>query len=488
MGPKRVSQPPFHQMRKLILLLTLTLVSAQLSDGRADPNATPRTTALFEQLQEMTEAPSAAWGYQYGLFRGISQTGSAWTNLNNPLTYSDAKNITGAHPAITGWDFDEMRWSTDLQIQQAIAADAIGAITIFSFHIPNPVTGGRYNDTNLDSLQDVLPGGSHHEQLLAEWAFAADIIAAMVDAEGNPVPVIVRPYHEMSGRWFWWGAQHPVADYVALWRWTVEYLRDERGLHNILYAYSPDKTTAANFLNWWPGDDYVDLIGLDYYRTSPGGNAAFAANVQVLIDVAQEKGLPAALTEVGTQASGSILNPRNNQQTNTFGLGAMSDENWWLNAVYNPLAENNLFSGIAFIAGWANWGVDQFHVPTPFDQSAPGFITFARQPEILMLPDLNPAEAWTDYPGIGWIYTLDYPWVLHPEHGWLWMNHDFSTASRFNQWYFDLDLDWTYTTHLSYPLLHSQSYGWIYFLGRNQDGQRVFYSYDADENILIPSE
>lgn len=55
---------------------------------------------------------------------------------------------------------------------------------------------------------------------------------------------------------------------------TVDYLRDSCGLHNVLYAYSPDRsridmssesTCEAGYLYAYPGDDYVDVLGFDDY-------------------------------------------------------------------------------------------------------------------------------------------------------------------------------------------------------------------------------
>ena len=55
---------------------------------------------------------------------------------------------------------------------------------------------------------------------------------------------------------------------------TVDYLRDSCGLHNVLYAYSPDRsridmssesTCEAGYLYAYPGDEYVDVLGFDDY-------------------------------------------------------------------------------------------------------------------------------------------------------------------------------------------------------------------------------
>lgn len=47
--------------------------------------------------------------------------------------------------------------------------------------------------------------------------------------EGELIPVIFRPYHEHNGDWFWWGkGVNSEEDYIKLWQFTVEYLRDEK--------------------------------------------------------------------------------------------------------------------------------------------------------------------------------------------------------------------------------------------------------------------
>ena len=54
---------------------------------------------------------------------------------------------------------------------------------------------------------------------------------------GEVIPLIFRPFHEMSGSWFWWGGANCEAkDYISLWKETVELLRDKHNLHNLLYA------------------------------------------------------------------------------------------------------------------------------------------------------------------------------------------------------------------------------------------------------------
>ena len=82
------------------------------------------------------------------------------------------------------------------------------------------------------------------------------------------VPVLWRPYHEMNGDWFWWGKSHCTPDeFRALWKFTVSYLRDTAAVHNFIYAFSPDNrfNSEAEFLERYPGDEWVDMVGMDNY-------------------------------------------------------------------------------------------------------------------------------------------------------------------------------------------------------------------------------
>ena len=55
------------------------------------------------------------------------------------------------------------------------------------------------------------------------------------------LPMIFRPWHEFDGDWFWWGRAHSTVDeFKSLYRLTVSELRDTNGVHNFIYAFSPD--------------------------------------------------------------------------------------------------------------------------------------------------------------------------------------------------------------------------------------------------------
>lgn len=79
------------------------------------------------------------------------------------------------------------------------------------------------------------------------------------------VPVIFRPLHEASGQWFWWGAQGP-EPCKQLWKLIFHRLTDVHKLNNLIWVWTTD--TQANNMDWYPGDEFVDILGVDIYAAN----------------------------------------------------------------------------------------------------------------------------------------------------------------------------------------------------------------------------
>ena len=81
--------------------------------------------------------------------------------------------------------------------------------------------------------------------------------------------MIFRPWHEMNGGWFWWGANSCTPEqYKMLYIKTYVTLM-KADCDNIVWAWSPnlsDKKDVDSFLRCYPGGDFVDLIGVDIYE------------------------------------------------------------------------------------------------------------------------------------------------------------------------------------------------------------------------------
>ena len=178
-----------------------------------------------------------------------------------------------------------------------------GGIMVFGWHMDQPYcTNGfrqasyRFNSRgeNRNVIRQILEGtgapcgtgaieGRSYREPFAnprEWFMAslkdvAEFYNGLVDdVTGRKIPVIMRYPHEMDGNWFWWGRTWCSADeFRRFCRMIADYLR-EKCPGQILFAYTPDRTwkdlgsegdTDNTFLAYYPGDKYVDIIGMDDY-------------------------------------------------------------------------------------------------------------------------------------------------------------------------------------------------------------------------------
>lgn len=291
-----------------------------------DPALTPAARALFDALH--------AHAGEFAMVGHQDETFCRHSTAHD----SDVLDVTGSYPAVWGFDMGRIELDHAENIDRIPFADIrremrrahdMGALVTVSWHSVNPVTGGGYGDNMAPgTVAAVLPGGRLHDTYLAWLDRVAGFLTSVCDADGEAIPIVFRPYHEHTGDWFWWSPGSPARptdtapeDYAALWRMTVEHLRDVRGVHNVLYAYSPDRsridmtddaTAQAGYLYGYPGDAYVDVLGLDDYwdidQPLDGPDAVDPAErhttfVRILTCIgrlAAERGRLAAATETGS--------------------------------------------------------------------------------------------------------------------------------------------------------------------------------------------
>lgn len=462
-------------MKRIVFALIATVLPFSDVFCMVDPSATQETKDLYTLLQQINAEDGAAFGNEYSLFRGMYTDGTAWYyDGSGDYLYSDIQNICGIPPLISAWDINEFALSDgtwkDCNMKSIRMADAMGAICCLSFHENNPVTGGGYSDTDID-LADILPDGAYHSVFEADWSKAADMIGNLKRTDGTLIPVILRPFHELTGNWFWWGSQTDADEFIQLWQWLVTYLRDTRGLHNIIYEYNTgsDVDTTAAFLARWPGDAYVDIASCDVYLYDTSASTVLTAPLNITAQVAADKGIPAALAEVGAQGA----------------MSGSTDETWWTDKVLDPLKDAGLFSKICLIAGWANWGTAQYHIPYPGDSKAADFKVFLQDDHILLLDRVNENAAWMTHPVLGSIYTAEYPWVYGSEQGWEYLC-DILNPQNGSAWYYDWNLGWIWTSDVFFPYLWSSEKNWLYYGETLSNGMRVFYDFDDAAWINVP--
>uniref|UniRef100_UPI00022B80E9 computational Design of Enzyme n=1 Tax=synthetic construct TaxID=32630 RepID=UPI00022B80E9 len=329
------------------------------------------------------------------LFGHHGTTSSGLTTGPTDGTTSDVKNVTGDFPAVFGWSTSIIEGNqrpglAENTRDENIAlfadyirkADAIGGVNTVGAGVENFVTGGSFYDTSGDTLRAVLPGGSHHAELVAYLDDIAELADASRRDDGTLIPIVFRPWHENAGSWFWWGAAYgSPGEYQELYRFTVEYLRDVKGVSNFLYAWGPGGGFGGNrdvYLRTYPGDAFVDVLGLDTYD-STGSDAFLAglvADLRMIAEIADEKGKVSAFTRFGV--SGGV------------GTNGSSPAQWFTKVLAaikaDPVASRN-----AYMETGENADAGQHFVPVPGDALLEDFQAYAADPFTLFASEVTGA-------------------------------------------------------------------------------------------------
>ncbi len=370
-------------------------VAANTAINLADDEAEEYVSDLYAYLEALGKTDSVIFGHQNDIHHKTGSRGSGFTN-------SDTKDVTGSISGVVGidalsltgnelgsWDQTQAERVDACARMTKEAADQ-GAIITLSAHMPNfevirnriiNAEPGSSNQEKVGYLSDgsinfsgytpgtltgniverIIPGGDLNDLYNAYL----DLIAQYADACAQyDIPIMFRPFHENTGSWFWWGAAFCDAEeYKTLYRYTVDYLRDTKNIHNILYVYGPssEAESAAEYAKRYPGDDYVDMVGFDMYHSSPAADdgffANFAAEVQVVEDFADAHGKLFAVTETGVANGSNALLKSGNEVKD------------WYNQVLDVVSA----SEASYFLLWANFGESSgFYTPYVISRNPDG--------------------------------------------------------------------------------------------------------------------
>jgi mannan endo-1,4-beta-mannosidase len=370
------------QKKTILFFINLFVVvfcfSQKVTIKPIDKKATKETKALYANLKKLSEN-NILFGHQHA-----TQYGHGWYGDDNR---SDVKSITGSHPGVIGVDFSGLYGSSEEVVEKqklslikyiSEAYNRGGVITA-AWHFNNPVskTNFYWNDSNaVAAVKNIVPGGSHHQKYKSILKNIAAVAKATKGADGKLVPIIFRPFHEFDGDWFWWGAKHCTIDeFKTLWQFTVTYLKDSLKVHNFIYAFSPDNKflTEQKYLERYPGNDFVDLVGVDNYgdfgRDGRYDLDAGYKKLKIVSDVALKNGKLAAFTETG--------------------LESIPDSTWWTNSLLKTLLRSEL--KLCYVLVWRNDAKSptHFYAPFPGQKSEKDFIDFYNRPFTLFESDLK---------------------------------------------------------------------------------------------------
>lgn len=303
--------------------------------------------------------------------------GIGWKHSDSlNIIRSDVKDVSGDFPAVYGFDISKIELGNVNNIDTVpfitmrkliIDAYSKGGIITISWHADNPTSNGDSWDKT-PAVKDIIGNGVYVEKYELWVKKVADYLKS-IQYKGKAIPMIFRPFHEMNGEWFWWGSPNCSSiEYIQLWRNTVYLLRDKYHMHNLIYAYSPNKLRPNdNYLEYYPGDTFVDILGIDIYdfQNSIDYINSVVNDLKIVKDIATTKNKLYAFTETG--------------------LEAIPTEKWFSQELY-PNLEN---SGIAWVLFWRNHTKTHHYMPYKGHISEGDFKQFKEFPKTLFLKDIN---------------------------------------------------------------------------------------------------
>jgi mannan endo-1,4-beta-mannosidase len=167
----------------------------------------------------------------------------------SPASYAGVKaftTATGVTPRVVVY---YSGWREPFQVRFVTAAAHDGAIPLVQI---NP-TG-----INVAAIAD-----GQYDSYLSTFAKAVRVYHR---------PIILSFGHEMNGYWYSWGYTHTSPKiFVAAWRHIVTLFR-ALGAQNVTWLWTINtiykKTGVPSPGPWWPGNSYVNWVGIDGYFTN----------------------------------------------------------------------------------------------------------------------------------------------------------------------------------------------------------------------------
>lgn len=287
----------------------------------SNPNATSQAKDVYRLLLKYSGKK---------MLSGVQSEGTANNNDHVNLIYAK----TGKHPALAGYDFIFVQYSPTPagwswvvnygDMSAPIEHYKAGGLVNYMWHWNVPETKEAwdkgvnnydfngynfYSDKTSFSITEALKEGTwQHDFIMKDMEKVAGYLKILSDAG---VPVIWRPLHEAAGNydlygkkhnaWFWWGrgGAEPCKQLYRLMRDTFE---QKYGLNNLIWVWTLDAVAAAedSWADWYPGDEYVDIIGVDIYAND---TEAKSYQYQACVDLGKGKKL------VTVSECGNIPNP-----------------------------------------------------------------------------------------------------------------------------------------------------------------------------------
>ena len=308
------------------LLLSLTVSYGAVSSSLVTKDATEGAVKLYNFLKENYGSKTIS-GVQTG-----DMTGSLKTQLDVKAVYDKSDK----YPALVGLDLlmatghqSDESWFmsyTENSIKIAEELWKEGGIPAFTWHWKVGKDSVFYTkDTNFDFTKGFLSGTTNWDTTSETYK----LLVADIDKiskhfqrlQTQGIAAIWRPIHEAAGGWFWWGSKGAEA-YKALYALVYDRMVNTNGLKNLIWVWNIERDPAIGYdykaLNgaWYPGDEYVDIIGVDIYNSAFDYNSNVNSYNKIVSEMGTDKII--ALTE-----NGPIVTPDNMEKDKAVW-------SWWM--------------------------------------------------------------------------------------------------------------------------------------------------------------
>jgi mannan endo-1,4-beta-mannosidase len=215
------------------------------------PSTAPATSA------PTTRAPQGSWANDIGTpgtnFLGVS---TATDSAEEIQLFADA---AGRMPDVVMLSRDWASGGFDLVAMERLWAAGHVPMVAWEPWDHTSRGGGRLRSVQPEyALSTIIDG--KHDEYLRQWA---------ADAAAWGHPLILRFAHEMNGYWYPWAElanNNTSGEFIDAWRHVHEIFA-AAGANNVIWVWSPnlDSATLQPIDSLWPGDEYVDWVGLVGY-------------------------------------------------------------------------------------------------------------------------------------------------------------------------------------------------------------------------------
>ena len=333
-------------MKQYLTIIAAALVLASCSgnqpkadDPLADSGRTQRTENMLTNLKQLGDSGVYLFGHQDDAVSGVG-----WSGNENR---SDVERVCNDYPALVGFDLGGIEKGDSVNIdgvpfsrirEEAIRHFDQGGMVTISW----TVTGQMNGKEKIDPV--------------------ADFLNTLETPYGVKVPVVLRLRKNQT---------------KELWHMVVDRLK-EKEVTNALYAYSADanpEADEAKYMANYPGDDIIDIMGIDCYCIAADADSLQIAGFAELLDK--------NLTMVGSVAK---KHQKAVAVTET-GYKCIAYKYWWTKILSPVLAKHP----ISYALVWrnANQGIDDYYAPFPGQRTYSDFVRYYNEKNTLFLHDIN---------------------------------------------------------------------------------------------------